>query len=93
MTTTNAAWHWWRPGRNWGLTSNYMRQQFNGGGFGDVTGWRASFGITRQLGDHAVLETAYTYASFYSNSPLAPYNSSQNAVRLSVMWMPAGERR
>jgi hypothetical protein len=93
MTTTNAAWHWSLPGRNWGLSSNYMRQQFTGGGFGDVTGWRAAAGVTRRMGQHAMLETAYTYASYYSNSPLSPYNSTQSAVRVSVMWAPGQEGR
>jgi hypothetical protein len=92
-TTYNAAWRWSRPGRSWGLTSNYMRQQFTGGGFGDVTGWRAAFGVTRQMGQHAVLETAYTYAAYYSNSSLAPYNSTQNAVRVTVEWIPQGQER
>jgi hypothetical protein len=92
-TMTSAAWHWSRPGRSWGASSEYMRMQFSGGPFGNVNGWRASFGLNRHLGERLMLQTGYSYASYASNSPVSPYNSSQHAVRLSVMWMPAGERR
>ena len=91
--TISAAWHWWRPGRRWGLSSDYMEQQFRGGVFGDANGWRAAFGVTRQMGDHAVLETGYTYASYTSKSPTFPYDSQQNAVRVSVMWIPRSPER
>jgi len=90
---TSGAWHWWRPGHSWGLNSMYTAQRFSGGAFGNLSGWRASAGMTRRLGGHMVLETAYTYASFSSSSPLNPYKSAQSAVRLSVMWTPQAERR
>jgi hypothetical protein len=94
MMTYNVAWHWWRPGRSWGLSSNYMRQQFNGGTFGDVDGWRTAFGINREMGQHMMLETGYTYGAYSSRSPQSPFKSAQHAVRLSVMWTPhARERR
>ena len=43
MVAYNAAWQWWRPGRSWGLSSSYLRQQFTGGAFGDLNGWRSAF--------------------------------------------------
>jgi hypothetical protein len=92
-TATNAAWHWARPGRSWGASSDYMRMQFSGGPFGNLNAWRAGFGVNRRVGEHLMLQTGYSYASYASNSPLSPYNSSQHAVRLTVMWTPAGERR
>ena len=91
--TTNAAWQWWRPGRNWGLSSNYMGQRSRGGVFGRVDGWRAAAGITRRVGRRAVLETAYTYASYSTTSILSPFDSTQHAVRVSVMWTPQGQER
>jgi hypothetical protein len=92
-TTMNAAWQWWRPGRSWGLSSNYVRTEFRGGGFGDANGWRAAFGIDRQIGSHIVIEAGYNYASYANNSTLSPYNSAQHAVRLTMMWMPQGRER
>lgn len=90
---TSAAWHWWQPGRRWGLTSSYMREQFMGSAFGDVTGWRGGFGMTQRMGEHMVLETDYTYGSYASDGVESPFHRSQQGVRLSVMWMPQAERR
>jgi hypothetical protein len=87
-TTINAAWQWRRPGRRWGLSSSYMREQFRNGIFNNIDGWRATGGVSRFLGWHAVLEAAYSYGSYKSETPLRPYQSAQNAVRLSVMWVP-----
>lgn len=92
-TAVNAAWQWWRPGRSWGTTASYLRMQFTGGPFGNVDGWRASFGVNRRVGEHLMLETAYSYGSYASDSPASPFKSSQNAVRLTMMWMPEQERR
>lgn len=91
--TANVAWQWWRPGRHWGLNSNYMAQRFNSGAFGSVNGWRAGFGMTRQLNRHMVLETGYAFGSYSNDSAVSPYQSQQHAVRVSVMWMPRGETR
>jgi hypothetical protein len=93
-TMISAAWHWWRPGRTWGLTSNYGKEQLRNSVFGDVDGWRAGLGATRMLGRHATIETEYSYASYIGRTGLAPYSSDQSAVRLSVSWVPeAVEKR
>jgi len=94
MTSIAAAWNWWRPGHHWGLNRSYMRQEFSKGAFGNVQGWRAAFGLTRQLGDHLVLETAYTYGAYSSAStPLLAYDSAQHAIRLSLMFTPQPRER
>jgi hypothetical protein len=87
-TTVNAAWNWNRPGRNWGLGTNYMRMQFGGGLFGDVNGWRAAIGLSRRLGGHMTIQTAYLFAAYSSQSNLAPYKSAQHGVQLSLRWTP-----
>jgi hypothetical protein len=87
-TTVNAAWNWTRPGRNWGLGTDYMHLKFGGGLFGDVNGWRASIGITRRIGRHMGLQTAYMFADYSSDSKLAPYKSAQHGVQVSVVWTP-----
>jgi hypothetical protein len=91
---TTAAWHWWQPGRSWGLTSSYGREQLRNGVFSNVDGWQAAVGLTRQVGRHAMLESGYTYSAFAGHSPLYPYSSTQSAVRLTFMWapQPMGER-
>jgi hypothetical protein len=91
-TAVNAAWQWWRPGRRWGTNASYLKMHFTGGPFGTVDGWRSSFGVNRRIGEHLMLETAYSYGSYSSDSPPSPYQSSQNAVRLSMTWMPQEER-
>jgi hypothetical protein len=99
-STISAAWQWWRPGNRWGLSSNYMRDQFHHGPFGSLNGWRSAIALTRRMGDHMVFETAYTYASYATNAvdfPYAtnavviPYNAAQHAVRVSVMWTPQNQ--
>jgi hypothetical protein len=92
-TIISAGWHWWRPGRTWGLTSNYGKEQLRNSVFGDVDGWRAALGATRLLGRHASLETEYSYASYIGRSGLLPYKSDQSAVRLSVAWIPEAAER
>jgi hypothetical protein len=94
MITINAAWHWQRPGRSWGLASNYMREQFSNGPFGSLNGWRSSFGVTERIGEHMILETAYSYGAYSNVSTTLPaYNSAQHAIRVSVMWTPQGRER
>jgi hypothetical protein len=88
VTSISAAWQWRRPGQRWGLSSSYTQQQYRNGVFNDIDGWRATAGITRMMGWHTVLEAGYSYASYKSVSPLSPYQSAQNAVRVSVMWVP-----
>jgi len=92
-TMISAAWHWWRPGRTWGLTSNYGKEQLRNSVFGDVDGWRAAIGATRMLGRHAMIETEYSYASYIGRTGLAPYSSDQSAVRLSASWVPEAVAR
>src|SRR5205085_11526394 len=48
--STSGAWNWQPIGRHWSVSSSYARQQFTGSAFGDVNGWRASFGFNRSLG-------------------------------------------
>jgi hypothetical protein len=91
--TTNAAWQWRQPGRTWGLSSSYMQQEMSNGIFGHVSGWRAGIGMGRQMGQHAVLDIEYMYAAYSGSSVSTPYNSTMNAVRLSVGWIPRGTER
>ena len=93
MNTTSAAWQWSRPGRSWGLMSEYMRERSTGGVFGTFDGWRVGAGLTRNLGRHTMLETSYTYASYSSRATPSQFNSAQSGVQLAVVWMPHGEGR
>ena len=93
MTNISLAWRWRRPGQNWGLNSSYVREQFGGTSFGNLNGWRASFAVDRRVSEHIMLESSYAYGAFAVHSPLTSYQSSQSAVRLSVIWIPAAERR
>ena len=91
--TANAAWHWSLPGRNWSVTSSYMRQQSRGGVFGNIDGWLGSFGVSRRMGPHVMMQTAYTYAAYSSNSRTFPYSRNQNAVRVTLIWFPQDQGR
>jgi hypothetical protein len=91
--TTNimGAWRWWRPGRSWGLSSSFMREQFRQSAFGNSSAWRAMAGITQRIGGHTVVEMGYTYGTYTSDSVQNPYQSAQHGVRLSAMWSPQSQ--
>jgi len=91
--STNVAWNWQPVGRPWGVNSSYMREQLTGGSFGGVNGWRASFGIGRNIGRQMGIQTSYSYGYYAMHTALVPYDSAQHAIRVSLSWMPAGERR
>ncbi|HKW98509.1 MAG TPA: hypothetical protein VJN43_12305 [Bryobacteraceae bacterium] len=93
-TSIMGAWNWWRPGRSWGLSSSYGREQLRDGAFGNVQGWRALIALTRHMGRHMMLETGYSYGSYSSHRALSPYQGTQSSVRVTVMWapQPMGER-
>jgi len=86
--TITGGWNWWRPGRSWGLNSAYTRQDIRGGVLSGVHGWRASLGLSRMMGRHAMLQTSYSYGSFVGTYFNGPYGSDQHSVRLSLVWSP-----
>ncbi len=92
-TNINASWRWWRPGRSWGLTSSFLREQFRQSAYGNSNAWRAMAGVTRRMGGHTVVEMGYTYGTFTSNSLPTAYQSAQHGVRLSVMFSPQSQER
>jgi hypothetical protein len=92
-TNINGSWRWWRPGRSWGLTSSFLREQFRQSAYGNSSAWRAMAGVTRRMGGHTVVEMGYVYGTFTSNSLPTAYQSAQQGVRLSVMFSPQSQER
>ena len=86
--TMTGGWDWWRPGRSWGLNAGYGRQELRSSVLGGINGWRASFGLNRMLGRHAMIQSTYAYGSFAGSYYGAPYDSNQHSVRLSLVWSP-----
>jgi hypothetical protein len=86
-TSAGGTWHWSRPGSRWWWDATGSRQQVQGDGFGNTSGWRliASFG--RMLGPRLAIVTQYAYLS-YATVLKIPYDVSQSAVRVSLMWKP-----
>lgn len=92
-TNITGAWRWWRPGRSWGTSTSFMRQQFRQSVYGNSNAWRAMAGVTRRLGGHTMVEMAYSYGTYTSDTVLTPYQSAQHGVRASVMWSPQSSER
>jgi hypothetical protein len=86
--TITGGWNWWRPGRSWGLNAGYSRQDMRGGVLSGVRGWRASLGLSRMMGRHAMLQTSYSYGAYVGTYFNGPYGSDQHSVRLSMVWSP-----
>lgn len=86
--TISGGWQWWQPGRSWGLNAGYGRQDMHGGLLGGLNGWRASMGLSRMLGRHAMIQTGYAYGSYAGHYFNGPYASDQHSVRLTVVWSP-----
>lgn len=98
-TLIGGGWRWWRPGHTWGLSSSGGEEILRNTAFQKVSGWRGTFGITKQMGAHTVLETGYSFGA-YSGGLLgptttgAPFKSHEHMVRLTVVWYPQSlERR
>jgi hypothetical protein len=100
-TTVGGGWRWWRPGHTWGLSSSALEEQMRSSVFRDTRGWRATFGITKQIGTHTVVETGYSFARYSggalqaldSTTPGSPFKESQHAVRLTLAWYPQSMER
>ena len=95
-TMVGGGWRWWRPGHTWGVSSSAMEEQMHTSVFSNTRGWRGTFGITKQIGTHAVVEAGYSFAAYSggalqtlsSTTPGSPFKESQNAVRLTLAWYP-----
>ena len=67
-----------------------LEEQMRSSVFSNIRGWRATFGITKQIGTHAVVETGYSFARYSggalqaldSTTPGSPFKESQHGVRL-----------
>jgi len=96
-TVLGGGWRWWRPGHTWGVSASGGDEILHNKAFSKVSGYRGTFGITKQLGNHAVVEAGYSYGA-YSGGVLAttsspepvgsPIKSHQHTVRLTLAWYP-----
>jgi hypothetical protein len=101
-TMVGGGWRWWRPGHTWGVSSSGGEEILHNTAFHKISGWRGTFGITKQMGAHTVLESGYSYGAYTGGvlsttpapeSPGAPVKSHQHTVRLTVAWYPQSLER
>jgi hypothetical protein len=86
-STAGATWRWRRPGSFWSLESSFGWQQLQGNASANISGWRATEGITRALGPHLALFWQYTYLNYSGSVTYAP-KLSESAIRVSMIWTP-----
>lgn len=89
MNIYMAAWQWRRPGRQWGLFSNYGEEQLRRAIFANINGWRAAAGVNRRMGRHTMCEMSYSYGAFSTPSSATPFKSSMHSVTVSLTWYPS----
>jgi hypothetical protein len=101
-TMVGGGWRWWQPGHTWGVSASGADEFLHNPAFRKISGWRGTFGITKQMGMHTVLESGYSYGAYSSGllsttpapeSPGAPSKSHQHTVRLTVVWYPQSLER
>jgi hypothetical protein len=88
QSTSSAAftWRWSRPGRPWWLESSLSWQELQGNGLANISGWRATVGVSRALGPHIVWLTQYAYLNYSGQLQRFFYGQEQSAVRVSLVW-------
>lgn len=101
-TMYGGGWRWWRPGHTWGVSASGGDEILHNTAFSKVSGYRGTFGITKQMGMHAVVEAGYSYGAYSGgllNTTPAPeptgaaIKSHQHTVRLTLAWYPQSLER
>jgi len=87
--STAGTWRWSRPGTAWWLEAGGGWEQLQGNAVYSTSGWRTNIGVGRAVGRHTTLLTQYVYLNYYGRSNGLAYNTSQTAVRFSIVWTPA----
>jgi hypothetical protein len=93
-STSTAAWHWRPPGSSWWLDTAFSWQQMTATGSGqdaslqNTSGWRATAGLNRAAGTHAVLLTQYIYMNYSGGFQTSTYHFAESTVRVALAWTP-----
>jgi hypothetical protein len=85
-SSSAAAWHWRRLGNSWWLDSSVTWQQLRGGPFNDTSGWHTTIALSRAIGPYTIFVTQYAHLSYSGSLLAAAYHTTQDAVRISILW-------
>ena len=87
-STATGSWNWRRPGSRWTIFASGGQQQMKSTGFGDISGWQASGGISATMNAHTTLSAEYVYFNSQGTYAGSPENMIAHSVRLSLSWNP-----
>lgn len=88
VSSVGGSWRWHPPGSDWSVTAGYSDQQTRNTGFVSLSGWEATGGVSRKIGDQSLLTGQYVY--YVGSSVLNGYstNLTVQSVRVSMGWSP-----
>ncbi len=91
--STEAEYHWARPGAPWALFAGGNVYQADVlGGLTTIESKLVRTGIIRRVGDHGAVITEYTYGSVVTPFTGVLPSLSRHRVQVSFIWKPSGER-
>jgi hypothetical protein len=89
--TSNAlslGWNWHRPGASWSLFTNVGQHQIRNTGYGSITGWQTTAGLTRALSFHTNMSVQYVYFSDAGNYLGRASDMAIHSLRVTWSWAP-----
>lgn len=89
VSVYGVAW-FFRPVGRWMFSTTFAEQQLKNTGFLNLTGWSASAGLMRSIGNKVMTNTQYSYMSSSGTYLGIPANFGVSSVRFSLSWRPQG---
>lgn len=92
-TSAAGSWRWSRPGSRWSAFASFGDQRMRNTGFADLSGWRASAGVSQSLSGQMALTTQYVYFTNSGSFSGNVYNFAVHSIRVSLGWAPQQRHR
>ncbi len=88
VQTASGSWRWQPKGRDWTMFASFGQERMRHAATTDLTGWRASAGLGRRLGQGVALQLQQSYFTYTGQLLNKIYNFQVHAAMLSIVWAP-----
>lgn len=88
VSTFSGTWLFHPTERQWTFFTTFAEQQMRNTYYLDLSGWQASSGAFRSIGNYLTLTTNYAYISNSGTYLGAPVRFGVHSVRVSMSWSP-----
>ena len=88
VLTASGSWRWQPRSRNWALFASFGEERMRHSAVTDLTGWRASGGLGRRLGEGVNLQIQQSYFTYTGMLLNKLYSFQVHAAMLSIVWAP-----